>query len=136
MNNNKLRLLLKMTPFGVVTRDQVKNDLSAIKGMVRNGLVKKAYKRGKVFYELTQKAIPLLNGVRLKLQEEAKLKSLLHPRKQDFYRALLDDVRFLDTRKSEAKDFLFLGDWRLHHPPVLAQLLLSQLRFYQKRGVM
>ena len=102
---------------------------------MREGLVKKVYKKGKVFYELTEAALPLLDGYRKMLLEEAQLNYQLYPRRRSFYNALLEDVRFLDTFKPDAQNFQFLGDWRLHESPLPSQLQLAQWRFYQKENV-
>ena len=128
-------LFAKLAKLGVVPREQVKNNLKEATALVRHGLLKKVYRKKRVFYELTEDSRPLLNRFRLKLLEEARLRFSLCPRRKNFYRALLDDIRFLDTSKKEAKDFLFLGDWRLNMPPVSSQLKLSQFRLYQKEGI-
>ncbi|MDO8526498.1 MAG: hypothetical protein Q7T03_02285 [Deltaproteobacteria bacterium] len=125
----------KLTVFGVEARSRLKNDLVAINSLVKKGFVKKAYKKGSVFYELTEKALPLLDAYRCCLLELARLKNLLYPRRASLYKALLEDTRFVDTSAKEAKAFQFLGDWRLYQKPVRAQLLLSQYRFYQQRGL-
>lgn len=135
MNFKKINLLEKLSVFGVAGRNMVKNDLEAIRALIRSGYVKKAYKKGGVFYELTEDALPLLDARRKILQQLAELKCRLYPRRQSFYRALLEDVRFLDPAKKEANKFLFLGDWQLNRPPVKAQLLLAQHRFYLNRGL-
>jgi hypothetical protein len=134
MKTARSHLLKKFTSSGVLTRDRVKNDLKEVTSLVRHGLVKKVYKQKRVFYELTVEALSLLNHVRLELLEEAALCSKLYPRRKEFYLALLQDVRFFDTSKKEAKNFMFLGDWRLNMPPTQSQLELSQLRFYQEQG--
>ena len=128
-------LFAKLAKLGVVPREQVKNNLKEATALVRHGLLKKVYRKKRVFYELTEDSLPLLNHFRLKLLAEAKLRLGLYPRRKNFYQALLEDVRFLDTSKKEAEDFLFLGDWRLNMPPVVSQLKLSQLRLYQEEGL-
>jgi len=133
--NNKEKLLQKLSLFGVLSRDQVKNDLKTLASLARLKFLKKVYKKGRVFYELTEKALPALDCLRKKLLEEAKLKSHLNPRQRSFYKTLLEDVRFLDTSKEEASHFRFLGDWRLNQEPVLSQLQLAQFRFYQEKNL-
>lgn len=130
MNETLLKLVAKFTRYAVLHREEVKNDLPTINKLVRNGFVQKTYKSGRVFYELTEKALPLLEHHRKKLLEEAKMKVLLESR-NTFYPSLLGDVRFLDEKKAEAKEFLFLGDWQLLRPVVFPQLELAKLRFYE-----
>lgn len=117
---------------GVLHRDETKNNLLLVARWMRQGFVKKVFRKGEVFYELTEKALPLLDEVRNLLRHQAHLCSKLSPRSQ-FYKALLGDIRFLDDSKIESSDFLFLGDWRLVPPPNRYQLELSQLRYYQAR---
>ncbi len=131
----KSNVFAKLTTSGVVARERVKNDLQPVGSLVRQQLLKKIYKKKRVFYELTEKSLPLLNHFRLQLLEEARLRFFLYPRRQEFYRALLEDVRFFDSSKEEAEEFCFLGDWRLNMPPTKSQLQLAQLRFYQDQGV-
>lgn len=133
--NNKLDVFSKFTLFGVVGRDQVKNDLPVVQALVRDGVVRKAYKKGRVFYELTGQAVSLLEEYRHKLLAEVRLSSQLYPRRHSFYTALLEDVRFLDTSSPDARSFQFLGDWRLKETPLVSQLQLSQRRFYEKMGL-
>lgn len=133
--NEKIKIFSKLTAFGVVSRSQVKNDLPLVRALMKEGLVKKAYKKGKVFYELTEQALPLLEDYRNKLLAEARLNYQLYPRRRRFYGSLLEDVRFLDDSKSEAEGFRFLGDWRLFETPLPAQLQLSQWRFYHEKGL-
>ncbi|MDP2600213.1 MAG: hypothetical protein Q8P84_05705 [Deltaproteobacteria bacterium] len=133
--NPKLRLFSKFASFGVVARGEVKNDLPLVRGLIKERLLKKVYKKGCVFYELTEKALPLLEEYRHKLLAEARLQYHLYPRRRQFYGPLLEDVRFLDDAAPDAEDFRFLGDWRLQEPPLPAQLELSQWRFYHERGL-
>ena len=119
---------------GVVHREAVKNSPTALRRLLRSGFVVKAYKKGKVYYELTDKALPLLELQRRKLVEEVEMRRLLEP-KSLLYSSLLGDLRFLDERRPEAKDFLFLGDWQLTRPVVPSQLELSKLRFYHREGL-
>ncbi|MDO8519372.1 MAG: hypothetical protein Q7T11_04340 [Deltaproteobacteria bacterium] len=128
-------LMHKFAHFGVLPRAAVKNNLQEVRALVRHRLLRKTYKKGRVFYELTEHSLLALNSVRVQLLEEAKLRRQLYPRRQSMYQALLEDVRFLDTSKKESRDFLFLGDWRLGYEPVVPQLKLSQLRYYQERNL-
>ena len=130
MNSQTLRLLSRFSQYGVLHREAVKNNSSAVQRLVRAGVVRKAYKSGRVFYELTNKALPLLESQRKKLLEEIKMQAHLDAR-NTCYAALLNDVRFLDEKRPEAKAFLFLGDWQLNRPVVPSQLELAKLRFYR-----
>ena len=129
------RLLKKFVLHGVLEREKVKNEMPVVRSFVRRGLSRKVYIKGRVFYELTEKALPMLDHFRLMLLNEAKLKNIVFPRRSHFYQALLEDVRFLDVADKEAKDFLFLGDWQLCREPVWSQLQLSQYRYYCDRGL-
>ncbi len=133
MENTFETVLRKLATFGVVERDQVKNDLTALRSLVRRGYVQKVHKKGRVFYELTLKSLPWLDTLRKLLLQTAKLKMFFYPHRSHLYHALVEDVRFLDTTRKEVQKFQFLGDWHLNQKPVRAQLLLSQFRFYQKR---
>lgn len=106
-----------------------------VRALARDGVVRKACKKGRVFYELTEQAVSLLEGYRHKLLAEAQLNFQLYPRRYLFYTALLEDLRFLDTSNPDASSFQFLGDWRLKEPPLVSQLQLSQRRFYEKMGL-
>lgn len=119
----------RFSRFGVVHREAVKNDRAALKHLMSRGFARKVSRSGRVFYELTEKALPLLECQRRKLLEDARMHAMINKRSA-VYRALLDDVRFLDETNPEAQKFIFLGDWQLKKPVVHAQLLLSQLRFY------
>lgn len=134
MSQNK-ELFTKFVKTGVLPREQVKNQRAAVQALMRSHFVRKAHKKGHVFYELTENALPLLDHYRKQLLEDAQLQRALHPRRSAFYDALLTDLRFFDTTKPEAKQFQFLGDWRLTNPPLPAQLHLAQLRYYQAKGL-
>jgi len=135
MRNNFERVFRKLSAFGVLEREQVKNDLKVIRSLLRRGYVEKVYKKGRVFYELSERTLPWLDERRKILLHRARLKGYFHPRQSDLYRALIEDVRFLDITKKDVQEFQFLSDWRLNQRPVKSQLLLSQLRYYQKRGL-
>lgn len=128
-------LFIKFVKTGVLPREQVKNQMVAVRALMRNKFVRKVHKKGYVFYELTEVTLPLLEHYRKQLFEGAQLQRALHPRRRSFYDALLTDLRFFDTTKPGAKQFQFLGDWRLNHPPLLAQLHLAQLRYYLSKGL-
>ena len=125
-------IIRRFARHGVLHREAVKNDRAALGQLMRLGFVRKAYRNGRLFYELTEKAIPLLELQRIKLLEDARMHSIIEGRSA-FFHALLDDVRFLDDTSTEAKEFLFLGDWQLTRPVVSSQLSLAQLRFYRNR---
>jgi hypothetical protein len=129
MDIKNAKLLGRLSRFGVVHREAVKNDLSTLTRFICKGWVKKVYRQGRVFYELTDRALPLLEQERQCLYEEAKLCALLET-EHSVYTPLVSDVRFLDDKKPEASRFLFLGDWQLVRPVVRPQLELAKLRFY------
>ena len=129
MNTSFENILKRFARFGVVHREAVKNDQAALKHLISQGFARKAYRSGRVFYELTEKALPLLECQRRKLLEDARMHAIIDERSA-IHRALLDDVRFLNEKNPEARRFLFLGDWQLKKPVVYSQLQLSQLRFY------
>ncbi|MDO8493829.1 MAG: hypothetical protein Q7S68_00630 [Deltaproteobacteria bacterium] len=131
----RVNVFKRFAQFGAVAREKVKNDLKEVAYFVKLGFLKKAYKNRRVFYELTEKSLAVLDHLRLNLLEEAKLRLSLYPQRKKFYEALLNDVRFLDTTKDESKEFQFLGDWRLTMTPTKSQLRLSQFRFYQSQGL-
>ncbi|MFA4972244.1 MAG: hypothetical protein WC683_06495 [bacterium] len=125
-------IIRRFARHGVLHREAVKNDLAALNQLIHQGFVRKAYKSGRLFYELTEKALPLLERQRIKLLEDARMHSLIDGQSA-FFRALLEDVRFLDEASPEAEDFIFLGDWQLNRPVVSSQLELAKLRFYRDR---
>jgi hypothetical protein len=112
---------------GLLHRSQVRNYTSELESLLKRGLVKKMHVKGKVFYALTEQSLPLLDEYRHMLLHSAKLNSQLYPRSA-FYKALLNDPRFLDESHPEAQEFLFLGDWQLHRRPTLTQLELQKQR--------
>lgn len=124
-------LFSKLARYGVMSRDEVKNDVEAVKSLVRFGHLKKVYRRGRVFYQLTEKSLSLLDDYRQLLVQQARFFYKLHPRSL-FYRSLLDDLRFLNEKKKAAQQFLFLGDWQLTRPSSRYQLALSQLRYFEE----
>lgn len=132
MRHNIYRLLEHFSRRCVLHRDEVKNDLPALRKLVRKGLVQKVIRNGRVFYELTEKALPLLDHFRKMLLERLALRSFLEQRSSAFP-LLREDIRYLDEKSPEAEEFLFLGDWQLTRPVVSAQLQLAKLRFYQER---
>lgn len=131
MNYN---LFEKLSRFGTLPRGAAKNDAPYLQYLLKNDFVQRVPKKGRVFYELTEKALPLLEEYRQILFHEASLQSRLTPHSK-FYRALLGDLRFLDEKNSRAEDFRFLGDWHLTRPVVSSQLKLSQMRYYRRQGL-
>lgn len=131
----KSKVFKKLSLFGVVDRTQVKNDLRVVHGLMRKGLVQKVWKKGRVFYELTQSALPALEHRRVMLLAEAQLNRQLVARRSAVYDALVEDLRFLDPTAPESQPFQFLSDWRLTRSPTWAQLQLSQYRYYQQQGI-
>ncbi len=128
----KKQLLGKLSRFGVLPRSDVRNDLAALRGLMRQKLVRKVCQKGRVFYEVTENALPLLECYRKLLFHKAELLKQMTPNAK-FYRALLENLRFLDERHPLAAAFQFLGDWELKRPVVPGQLKLSQNRFYHER---
>ena len=126
--------LEKFSNFGVLPREAVRNDASALRFLLRNDFVHKVYQKGRVYYELTAKALPLLEDYRQILLHQASLHYRLTPQSQ-FYRALLGDLRFLNEQHPLAEAYRLLGDWHLTRPVVASQLKLSQMRYYRNQGV-
>ena len=129
INESFENILKRFARFGVVHREAVKNDQAALQHLIIQGFAQKTFRSGRVFYELTEKALPLLECQRRKLLEDARMHALIDERSA-VHRALLGDVRFLNEKNPEAQKFILLGDWQLKKPVVYSQLLLSQLRFY------
>lgn len=133
MSERLSNTLLKLLSHGTVHRERVKNEWPAILRLCRRGFVQKTYRRGKVFYELTPKSLPLLEHGRRMLLEQAQLEAAVS--RSPFYNALLNDVRFMDETSPLAKRFMLLGDWQLTKPVVPSQLELSKLRYYHHLGL-
>lgn len=131
MEYKLINLVEKFATFGVLHRNQIKNDLVTLRRLIKRGYVEKVYKKRQVFYQLTKLALPLLDYVRQTQLSRAQLMASLHPRSL-FYRALIEDIRFLDESRPMAQDWMFLGDWRLTKPPNRYQLTLAQLRYYDQ----
>ena len=129
-----LLLLARFAQHGVLHREAIKNNGAAILKLQRLGMLKRVRKQKQVFYELTDRALPLLETQRRLLLEQAKLYATLEKR-SFFYRALLDDIRFLNVHHPEAKNFLFLGNWDLHRSSAKFQLELAKYRYYRSRGL-
>src|SRR3990167_219754 len=123
-------LLNKFFKLGVLQREAVKNYSSELKDLLHKKFLHKVYKKGRVFYELTEKALPLAEEYRLMLFHLTKLHSQLTPQAK-FYRALLGELRFLDEKHPLASEYQLLGDWQLNRPVVPGQLALAKLRYYQ-----
>lgn len=114
-------LLRKLTKFGVAHRDEVKHFASLLQGLLKRKLLKKVYKKGKVYYEFTDQALPFLEDYRQGLFSRVKNLNEGFPRRK-VYSALLGDLRFLDESDPVAEEFRFLGDWQLKEPVVPSQL--------------
>ncbi len=127
-------LLEKLAKFGVLPRDAVKNDRAALRVFLHKKFAVKVPKKGRVFYELTERALPLLEEYRHILLHKAQLQARLAPNSK-FHRALLGELRFLDDQHSQAPEYRLLGDWQIRRPVVAGQLLLSQRRYYQDAGL-
>ncbi len=127
-------LLYKLFQFGVLPRDSVKNNSAELKDLLRKKFVQRVSKKGRVFYELTEKSLPLLEEYRNILLHRAKLLDQLQPHAK-FYRALLGELRLLNEKHPDASDYQLLGDWQLTRPTVSSQLGLSKFRYYQNKGL-
>jgi hypothetical protein len=127
------RTFKKFIAHGTAHREQVKNEKHSVMRMCKLGMIRKAYHRGRVFYELTPKSAPLLEHCRKMLLECAYLEAAIS--RSLFYNALLHDLRGLDTSHPLAERFMFLGDWQITRPVVPSQLELSILRHYQFLGL-
>lgn len=127
-------LLYKMSHFGALSRSDVKNDRSDLRYFLKNGLVRRVVRKGWVFYELTEKSLPLLDECRQVFLHKAALLNRLTPHSK-LYRALLGDLRFLDENNPKAEEFRLLGDWHLMRPVVSSQLKLSQMRYYREQAI-
>ena len=132
MGDNYLeRLCRKFSQYGVLHRDEPRGYNKDLMKLIRLKFVQKVHKKGRVFYELTEKGLDLLEEHRKMLVCELKKCTQLFPRKH-IYKNLLNDPRFIDEKDPIAQKFLFLGDWQFNRPIVKSQLLLAQNRFYQK----
>lgn len=129
-----LHLFNKMSHFGALPRSAVKNDRAGLRYLLKNGVARKVVRKGRVFYELTEKALPLLDDYRQVLLHKAALLNRLTPHAK-LYRALFEDLRFLDEKNPKAEEFRLLGDWHLMRPVVSSQLKLAQMRFYREQGL-
>ena len=127
-------LFAKFAKQGVLHRNAVRSHKEALHRLMRKHLVRRVPKKGRVYYELTSNALDHLELYREQLVKEVELRARLRSRSR-VYRALLEDVRFLDTKKAEAYDFRFLGDWQLMLPVRKSQLALAKYRFYEKEGL-
>jgi len=134
MKSDLIRLLAAFARRGVLHREGVKNNRKSLQKLLQGGYVTKVYKKGRVFYELTEQALPIVDLQRKILLEEAGMLHLSDKRSH-VYASLLGDLRFLDENRPEAAEFLFLGDWQLHRPVVPSQLELAKLRFYKQKGL-
>jgi len=132
MNDTFLGLITKFARFGVLHREDVKNNLKSVMWFIHRGYIQKVHRNGRIFYELTAKATPLLEHHRKKLLEEIQMLTLID-KERGQATALVTNVRFFDETKPGADSFLFLGDFLLTRPVVQSQLELSKLRFYRER---
>lgn len=126
-----INIIARFAQKGVLHREKVKNDLNVVNRLLRLGLLRKVHRNRKVFYELTEKSVPLLEARRKAMLEELKILASIHKSPSVFH-FLIGDIRFLDEKHKAAKQFRFLGDWQIKRPVVPAQLELAKLRFYKK----
>lgn len=127
------RLISRFSKYGVLHREDVKNDLAAVTKLLRHGWLRKMHRGKKVFYELTEKSLPLLEARRKALREEIGILAALH-KPPSIFHALLEDVRFIDDTHKSADQFRFLGDWQLGRHVVPSQLELAKLRYYEEHA--
>jgi len=132
MDTNIIKIIRLFSRFGVVHREEVKNDLNLIRRLLNLGFIRKIHRNRKVFYELTEKALPLLEAERKVIYEEARIMAAVH-KLSSVYHALISDVRFINEGHPAAKAFQFLGDWQLSRPVVPSQIKLAQMRYYGER---
>lgn len=125
-----INLIARFAKGGVLHREEVKNDARGISRLLRHGFLKKVHRNRRIFYELTEKALPVLEARRRCLLEEVRMLADLHKPPSVFH-ALLDDVRFLDDKHAASDCFKLLGDWQLTRPVVPSQLELAKLRYYE-----
>lgn len=130
MNGKILNTIRRLARNGVLHRDEAKNDVKVIERLAYHGLLRKVHRGRKVFYELTELSVPVLELWRKALLEEVRVLAFLH-KSPSIFHVLLDDVRFLDEDHVVAEQFKFLGDWQLQRPVVPAQLELSKMRYYR-----
>ena len=131
----KLKTLRQFSRFGILHRDDVKNYLGEVEKLITKGFVQKTYRKGKVFYELTPRAIPILELERTSLLAEVKMFAQL-TKSSSIYNRFLEDIRLLNEKDKKAADFIFLNDWQLKDPVVPAQLELSKFRYLKSRGLL
>lgn len=131
---NKYKLFRQLARQGVLHRNQVLGYGVALAHLQRAGLVVRVPKRRRVYYELTPRALEQVEKYRQQLVKKLETQAALSPR-STVYRALLEDIRFLNKTKPEAQEFMLLGDWQLTLPVRKNQLRLAQYRFYEKEGL-
>ena len=90
-------LFCRLAQHGVLHRDQVRGHEKALARLQRNGLVLRVPKHRRVYYELTQHALDKAEKYRQQLLKELETRAALSPHSR-VYRALLEDLRFLDGR--------------------------------------
>ncbi len=133
-SNKKLELLRKLARYGVLHRNEVRGYEDALAALLKREFVRPTHRDRKRYYELTSKALPLLESMREQLVGELKTNRELHP-KSRVYKALLDDVRFVDPNNPNAQKFLFLNSLNLMQEVVPSRLLLSRERYYESQAL-
>ena len=126
-----MNLFKKLSQNGVLPRQEVRNELAHVRRWQRLGYVKKVFRKGRVYFELTEKALPLLETYRQGLLAKAQVEAQLNPQSNQL-KALLHDLRFLDPKSKVAKKYQLLGDWQLCYPVQANHLKLAKLRFYER----
>ena len=123
----------KLVKNGVANPTDLRNFFAELLSLQRQGLVVKKRKGAKVYYELSDSALPLLNTYREMLLNEAKVEAYLRPKNQQL-KALLEDLRFLNPRTETAEKYKFLGDWQLKYPVLPNHLKLAHLKYYEQEN--
>ena len=129
MMNRAFKILAKE---GVSTPIELRNAFGDLKFLLRKGWVAKKRRGAKVYYELTEKSLPLLNLYRLLLLNQAKLETYWHSKNQQL-RGLLGDLRFLNPASETAEKYQLLGDWQLRYEVLSNHLKLAHLQYYEKK---
>ena len=127
LNVNPFTLLAR---HGVLHRGEFTNCRPSLQRLLKKRYVKKAHLHGKVYYQLTENALPLLDDYRNKQLYSVLIQTKLQPRAR-VYQAMLGDLRFLDEKNAEAQKYMFLGDWQLRRKVTAAQLELAQQRYFE-----
>src|SRR4029434_4568590 len=131
MLNSELRN--KLMKFGVVHREEVKHYTPQLQALLKKKYLRKTYRKGKVFYELTEDALGFLENYRQGRLLELKDLNDFYPRHKVYASLVKGDLRSLDETDPQAEEFRFLSDWQFTHPVGKSQLALSKARYFDKQ---